>query len=737
MLPHLDPDSKTRPISSLFKHAPNHTKPCIPIMKPMSLPGAKTTTQLQGTLATTQKPRPPPSSPSGKMFSFRRSTPTIPKSLADSLKGVTPKLPPMNSELDKIQSLLDQISSEIYDRHYLPEISSSKINNNNINNNSTNTCSNSNNSNNSCSKDSSIDVANPSQPNLVPNPRINFVKNTPNLNNSKTIKNEDSSSINSGGNESDNENENKFGILCENVNVIKSNSYNNVINNNIITTSLNNINIPSPRSPHGSARNLKEKRSATPTRYNCEKVADSAIFKLFTILNQPRSVASLNEKIVMNIFNVIKKNIIISVPEIPSKFIFCDKIAKINLQNWEFFQYFHKVALILIRESDRKFLTGLLNQELVHSLVSVLNSPDSNEQTSIENLISAITERYEETKELFYIESISRIERHIFDEVNTSYFCVCSCMRFLHNYFRENLVEIASPTVFEFKIFPLFSSYFLSEFYEYLNPICSLFYGLFDNLPETSIKYLLSHWPETHTAKQVIFIQHISVIAPFLGSNSIKTYLEMIFGRLAKCLKSSNYKIISTTLQIISDATFIYLFSSYSETVIKAVYPPLIDLRGHWSNDVSNKIENAIGILKQMNSSFFQTIDIDKDVNDPANRKTQVMNESWMLIVGAASEAINDDEKVEFELKLKALSNTQKTENQCFKQTKMTEYQGETENDFNSENNENPEQSDAEENDVEKRSKNEIADEEEKMEKNERKYENENEVSQQENEECE
>lgn len=433
------------------------------------------------------------------------------------------------------------------------------------------------------------------------------------------------------------------------------------------------------------------------------------IVNLYNNLNSSINVSNLPEKIILLIIEMIKKNLLLPVPEVPKQYVYCDQIALLTLENWSEFEYLHKIVFLLIRQVDNPIFTTFLKSDFIRSLISILNSPDSKEQSSIEQMITAITEKFPETIELVYNESLSRIVHHVHDDIEgkTTYFCVSSCLKFILNYFKQPVSDITSPNVFEFKIFPLFSSYFLSEFYKNLNTICSMFYGLFDGLSSSSLRYLLTHWPETHTNKQIVYIYHIAVILQNMNSEKLKVFLKPLMKRFKKCLHSSNYKIIAATLQNISNPSFLYQFSAYSEKIITYLYPPLSHLVDYWHPDVRLKVVPAIDFLAQMNPTFFESFSkkVIADDDESLINDERIQN-NWIKVSQAATRAIGKKAIKSFNKDLDELKKIDEIEFEMSK-TKNNE----------EENNENGKENVCDTNEINSENENEIATKEEFNEK--------------------
>ena len=424
-------------------------------------------------------------------------------------------------------------------------------------------------------------------------------------------------------------------------------------------------------------------RTGDKNKANMDEGKELPQEKLFTILNRPKVVQCLSETVQSNLLEMSRKILMLPIQDVPKKLIYCDKIPKMSLSNWDELKFIHKIVMILIREFTQRQVENscFVTQKFIRALINILNSPDSNEQESVNSMIHSILEKCPSCRKILFHEAILKIQNHLQDE--KAYFCVSYCLKILHNCLREapelfssendnenkeNNNSDSIQSLYEKKILPLYSSYFLSEFYPELNAVSSAFYGMYDQLPTISLRYLLSHWPETNTSKQLIYIQHIAVIGPYLSSNMIKNFLKVIVGRISKCLKSVNFKVVSATLQVISNESFIFLFSSYSETLISYLYPSLVGLRGHWSNEVQNKVGNAIDILKHMNPDFVQKLDSSKLHVELSKTNNKTAGNSWAMIAGAALNKVGDTSMENFKMGLNELNMRDAKENFTIKE---------------------------------------------------------------------
>ncbi|OHT15385.1 hypothetical protein TRFO_14137 [Tritrichomonas foetus] len=333
------------------------------------------------------------------------------------------------------------------------------------------------------------------------------------------------------------------------------------------------------------------------------------IAKLHSILQQPQCFSKISENILKDLILLIKDNLSGHVPDIPKVYLYSDQNVSLTLSNWNEIQYIHKILLLVLRQASSLILAANFQADFIRNLFEFYNSPDFNERRSIDSIFTIFKEQFPDLQEVLFNECITRIHRHIHD--NTSgYLCVGPALNYLNESFKSgNCEKPPTKELFESHILPLFSSLFLSHFYDQLSDICSLYYGIFDEIPHVSLHYLLNHWPKTNTDKQSLFVTHFAIIAPFISPNGHKHCANKLFYRLAHCIKGQNYKVVTAVLKVMSDASFLFLFSTFSDEIITVLYPELTKLSDFWSPDVVHKTQDIINKLKQMNPEKFEQIE--------------------------------------------------------------------------------------------------------------------------------
>ena len=357
--------------------------------------------------------------------------------------------------------------------------------------------------------------------------------------------------------------------------------------------------------------------------------------KIFEILEKLPNFSVIPEKTINDIIEILKIHFSIRIPDLPKQYLYGEQIVKLSLSNWNEIKFFYKILYLVLRNTNIRVISECFPNTYVKNLIEFYNSPDLNERMYIEQILNKFLEMFPSYKNAIFDECLTRILNHIHDN-DRGFLCIGPCLKFMTNKYRSG-EKIPKPDVFEKQILPLFSSMFLIVFYDFLCDACSLFYSFFDFTPITSLQYLFSHWPKTNTGKQSLFVHHLSVIAPYLSSESIGKYVNKIFYRLSNCLKAMNFKVVSSILQILNDSSFLFLFSSYSESVIKFIYLDLINMETHWSPEVTIKAREVLEKLKQMNPEVYAQVE--SEARQELPRKDGSSHEKWKLIVSS----INDD----------------------------------------------------------------------------------------------
>lgn len=363
--------------------------------------------------------------------------------------------------------------------------------------------------------------------------------------------------------------------------------------------------------------------------------ANENLSSLYDTLNKGKSIGVMPENVIIQLFSMIESNIFHNMPEIPKQYIMTDQILPIYSNQWKDLEILYKIFLLIIRLGNRQYIRSCITDTFLQKLLRVLDSPDPNEHCQLDQILKAIAETIPSLQENLTNAAFKQIDLHK-DGIG-SHFSVTSCLTYVYFIFNDNKCCWSSTYTEKFQnsIFPLFNSNFLPEFYASLTNCCQIYYEGAENGKEWGMSFILKHWPKTSSQKQVLFINQISIICrQFKGS--VLKFVKQIFQLFAECLSSSNFKVASAALQLLSDPTFLLLFSDAPKDVINILLGPIQGCLQHWSEEVQGQSSLALAALNMLDNDLESNPNEEqmKETNDNKQKKKQ---DEWMDIAQGAT----------------------------------------------------------------------------------------------------
>jgi hypothetical protein len=165
-------------------------------------------------------------------------------------------------------------------------------------------------------------------------------------------------------------------------------------------------------------------------------------------------------------------------------------------------------------------------------------SPDAEEQQKVTAVVSALCLAIPGTDELLLPIVRNRLSAASVGLV-AQYFVGPAC-EFLHRYHSEALHYPTDPDWFTGVSRALFGSEYLPLFYGTLSELCGHYYDLFDQLPVTIARFLLTHWPRANPPKTVCFIEHTGALFGRLTDTDASMFAPGLLRCLTEALLSAS-----------------------------------------------------------------------------------------------------------------------------------------------------------------------------------------------------
>lgn len=174
---------------------------------------------------------------------------------------------------------------------------------------------------------------------------------------------------------------------------------------------------------------------------------------------------------------------------------------------------------------------------------------------------------------------------------------------------------------------PLYSLYTYPTYASELHEITFVFVDWDVANADYCLKYLLTHWPVTHTQKEVRFLQQVAALLPHLSYNAIQRNHHLIMTCIARSLSSSNEAVAHAAIHILSNPYQNLMHMSKKGTILKELKAAIDLAHNHWSKAVCKEVDELILVLKCRS----REVDINTKAND-----ARFM--AWKRVVATAHE---------------------------------------------------------------------------------------------------
>lgn len=338
-----------------------------------------------------------------------------------------------------------------------------------------------------------------------------------------------------------------------------------------------------------SSFNSKNESTAEKDAENVETIA--------AFLNQPGVFQTLDSKTIEKLLLVVRKNILRKVSDIPKPLLYGDFYAPISVTNWNILFFFHKLVSIIVNSLDDQIVDQWIDKSFIIGLVDLLNSSDSNEQTSTVILIQQIFETFDTKKQFLFNRLIKLVMLH--NEGVNSFVCVPPALKFFTYYFSQNkgYFNQSYNNFFKLVIFQLFATDFVHNYYNILSSLCQIFYQSDSSLALWALKFLLNHWPISNSAKHTIYLHHIRILSNSIPSNSSDPAVFRLFEQIGQSLFSQNFKVANAALQLVGNVNFLFNFTPIFPTIIPILIKSLQNLESHWHPEVRELTKNVYQVV--------------------------------------------------------------------------------------------------------------------------------------------
>ena len=356
-----------------------------------------------------------------------------------------------------------------------------------------------------------------------------------------------------------------------------------------------------------------------------------------------------------NTLTLFKGNVFRRLPDMPSYAIYADAKVEVPVNHWMSLRQIYNVFILVIRNCPNDFVQPYITNDFLDNLITLLNSPEAQEQTALSTILFYIYDHMPDLKKLIFHKILHELE--LSSNGIISYNGINTILRFFIH-FHKNLIGffLANNNRNFFKyILPLFSRQLSSDYLPSLLEFTSLIAIQHNSIAVITLEYLIKTWPETDSIKGALQFTNVQILAQYLNANQSKLISHRLFGIIANGIQSPNFKIALAAISICSDLQFLSKFSCCSSSIISQIAYPLKEATLHWNNDVVIEARTTIQKLYAFNNRAMAKMMIKIDDRRDVNIEACV---SWAEVLKTAK--LNDEtiDVGDFKMKLEQFLNT-------------------------------------------------------------------------------
>jgi len=354
---------------------------------------------------------------------------------------------------------------------------------------------------------------------------------------------------------------------------------------------------------------------------------------IFQLITQPGCLTSLSYSVINDLKDMIEINIFHLIPDISCFIMNGEQIPLIFITNWIEIQAVHRIMIYLLHSLDRNSIIEWIRTNFLERLVDLLDSPDQNEQSSIESVLNYLLDEYPMCCSRLFAVFQKKVQYHLVGLIQ--YVSIPPAIRFFIRYFSSNSLEwnVSYTRFFRSHIYPLVSTPFITESYQPLVQLSSLFLTKDPSNVRWSILYLLSHWPKSNTSKEVAFLHQLSILVPAASSTQEDFLLMRLLNQIVISIESNNFKVASTALKVVSDQQFLAQLAPIIRFMVPALSKSARIAQNHWNTDVQTLAANF--------STLMSSIELRVRIAPDNNHKGQNRINNWHTIISTAEENDN------------------------------------------------------------------------------------------------
>lgn len=274
---------------------------------------------------------------------------------------------------------------------------------------------------------------------------------------------------------------------------------------------------------------------------------------------------------------------------------------------WPHLQISYELLLRFVLSSkDQKFAKSYINHDFINHLLALCNSEDPREREYLKTSLHRIYGKFLGSR-AFIRKAIAHLFYKVVYEVehHNGVSEILEIMGSVINGFALPIKE-EHRNLLENYLIPLHKVRNIMSFQQPLCYCMSQFIDKDQSLAKPIVLGILSHWPTTNTAKEVLFINELEEIMEALNLPEFREICVPVFERVAKCITSYHFQVAERALFLWNNDKIVSKINAEKALTYPAVLGALYHSSSkHWNVTVQQLTFNVMKLLMEYDTDFF------------------------------------------------------------------------------------------------------------------------------------
>jgi len=159
------------------------------------------------------------------------------------------------------------------------------------------------------------------------------------------------------------------------------------------------------------------------------------------------------------------------------------------------------------------------------------------------------------------------------------------------------------------------------------------------------VQGILKYWPQTCSAKEVMFLSEIEEILDIMEPAQFALVKNDLFNQLAKCVASPHFQVAERALYFWNNEYILTLIEEHSSTILPIMFSSLYQIsKDHWNQTIVTLVYNVLKTLMEMNTDVFDSLTASYKAEQQKEQEKQKEREKlWQKLDGLSLKSVSDD----------------------------------------------------------------------------------------------